>query len=70
MQPSIKPHHTCFQRRAVRFGALALMYGWSALFAAAQVIVYQERFETDGEGTRWVSEGRGVSEDPAGPVLR
>jgi hypothetical protein len=37
---------------------------------AAQVIVYQERFETDGEGTRWTSVGRGVSEDPAsGPAF-
>jgi hypothetical protein len=32
---------------------------------AAQVVIYQECFETDGEGTRWISIGSGVSEDPA-----
>src|SRR4026208_985480 len=47
-------------------GALALLSG--GLFAtaeAAQVVIYQERFETDGEGTRWTSIGSGVGEHPA-----
>ena len=54
-------------RHAVlRAGALALLCGGMLATAeAAQVVVYQETFETDGEGTRWTSIGRGVSEDPA-----
>ena len=37
---------------------------------AAQVVVYQEGFETEGEGVRWTSIGSGVSEDPAsGPAF-
>ncbi len=37
---------------------------------AAQVVIHQEGFETDGEGVRWTSIGRGVSEDPAsGPAF-
>jgi hypothetical protein len=50
---------------------LALLSGSMFVTAkAAQVIVYQETFETDGEGTRWTSIGRGVSEDPAsGPAF-
>ena len=71
MQPSFKTHFTLIERRTVRCGTLALMIGWAALSAqAAQIILYQERFETEGEGTRWVSEGRGVSENPAsGPAF-
>ena len=45
--------------------------GMLATADAAQVIVYQERFETNGEGTRWTSIGAGVSEDPAsGPSFQ
>lgn len=54
-------------RRALRVGLSSLVIGWSVLAAsAAQVILYQERFETEGEGTRWVTEGRGEL-DPQPP---
>jgi hypothetical protein len=59
------------KQAATRVGAWALLSGLLlAPTQAAQVIVYQERFEDDGEGTRWISIGRGVSEDPAsGPAF-
>ena len=50
----------------LRAGALALLCsGMLATAEAAQVVIHQEAFETDGEGTRWTSIGAGVSEDPA-----
>jgi hypothetical protein len=57
----------CKLKHAVlRAGALALLCGGMVAVAdAAQVVVYDELFETDGEGTRWTSIGAGVSEDPA-----
>ena len=71
MQPSFRSHFSRCQRRTVRHGALTLVLAWTTFFTqAAQVVLYQERFETEGEGTRWTSEGRGVSEDPAsGPAF-
>src|SRR5215475_8104069 len=62
---------THFKHLVFWTAAWALLSGvMFATVEAAQVIVYQERFETDGEGTRWTSIGRGVSEDPAsGPAF-
>lgn len=53
----------------LRAGALALLCsGMLAAAEAAQVVIHQEAFETDGEGSRWISIGAGVSEDPnSGP---
>lgn len=61
------PGKPCKLKHAVlRAGALALLCGGMVATAdAAQVVVHQETFETDGEGVRWTSIGRGVSEDPA-----
>jgi len=59
---------TNLKRAVLWTGALALLVVATA--EAAQIVVYQESFETDGEGTRWTSIGRGVSEDPAsGPAF-
>jgi hypothetical protein len=59
------------KQTVLRAGALALLAaGMLGTADAAQVVVFQERFETDGEGTRWISIGGGVSEDPAsGPAF-
>ncbi len=71
MQKQLARRIPGFKQAFFRAGALALLSG--SLFAtaeAAQTIVYQENFETDGEGVRWTSIGRGVSEDPlSGPAF-
>ena len=57
---------TNLKHAVLRAGALVLLaVGMLATAEAAQVVVHQELFETDGEGTRWTSIGAGVSEDPA-----
>src|SRR6266511_3822498 len=53
--------------QASRAALSGLLFAWSATAAvSAQVNLYQERFENDGEGTRWVTEGRGAL-DPQPP---
>lgn len=54
--------------RAVLRGALGAFaaVGFLSCAQAAQVVVYQEGFETDGEGVRYVTQGRGKL-DPQPP---
>jgi len=50
------------RQRAKGIGAIILTVGCFVLSTRAQTLIYQESFESDGEGTRYTSEGHLVSE--------
>src|SRR6266508_2115643 len=60
---------TPLDRRVGRIGAVVLALRFLALSSLAQTVIYQEGFESNGEGTRYTSTGSFKSEAPHDPAV-